>query len=237
MTADVQRPMAFSDAAIAASASYQFESFAWVSQLVNFHASSSRPLNRCRRCSCVAPASATAQPNPGHKAFVEFAQRGQLHALITQNIDGLHQRAGLDSRLVIEVHGTTTEAACLSCGVRISMDEAVGRIAKGDAAPCCTACGGLLKPATISFGQTLPEDLLLRCQAAAQSCDLFIAVGSSLVVYPAAAFPALAKQAGARLIIINRTETPLDDAADLVLRGEIGLTLPALAGIAALGAG
>jgi NAD-dependent deacetylase len=183
------------------------------------------------------PAIRDAQPNPGHKAFVEFAQRGQLHALITQNIDGLHQRAGLDSRLVIEVHGTTTEAACLSCGVRISMDEAVGRIAKGDAAPCCTACGGLLKPATISFGQTLPEDLLLRCQAAAQSCDLFIAVGSSLVVYPAAAFPALAKQAGARLIIINRTETPLDDAADLVLPGEIGLTLPALAGIAALGAG
>jgi NAD-dependent deacetylase len=178
------------------------------------------------------PAIRDAQPNPGHKAFVELAQRGQLHALITQNIDRLHQRAGLDPKLVLEIHGTTTEAACLRCAVRISMDEAVDRIANGDAAPRCTACGGLLKPATISFGQALPEDLLLRCQDAARSCDVFIAAGSSLVVYPAAALPALAKQSGARLIIINRTETPLDDAADFVLRGEIGLTLPTLAAMA-----
>ncbi len=173
-----------------------------------------------------------AKPNPGHYAFVEIARRGQLQALITQNIDRLHQRSGLDPQLVLELHGTTTEAACLTCGGRIPMDEAVKRVQKGELAPRCRPCGGLLKPATISFGQALPEDVLVHCQLAAQSCDLFLAVGSSLVVYPAAGFPALAKQGGARLIIVNRTETPLDDIADIVLREEIGKVLPAIAGLA-----
>ncbi len=169
-----------------------------------------------------------AKPNPGHYAFVELARRGQLRAMITQNIDRLHQRSGLDPELVLELHGTTTEAACLNCGNRIPMDEAVERVQKGERAPRCLPCGGLLKPATISFGQTLPEDVLTQCQLAAQSCDVFLAVGSSLVVYPAAAFPSVAKGAGARLIIVNRTETPLDEIADIVLREEIGKVLPAI---------
>jgi NAD-dependent deacetylase len=174
------------------------------------------------------PSMRDAKPNPGHYAFVELARLGRLQAMITQNIDGLHQRSGLDPRLILELHGTTIEAACLSCGHRIPMDEAVDRVKKGELAPRCLPCGGLLKPATISFGQTLPENVLQQCQAASQSCDVFLAVGSSLVVYPAAGFPALAKQAGARLIIVNRTETPLDEIADIVLREEIGKVLPAI---------
>jgi NAD-dependent deacetylase len=169
-----------------------------------------------------------AQPNAGHLAFVELERRGKLRAMITQNIDGLHQRAGQSPDLVIELHGTTAEAACLSCGGRIPMDDALRRIRAGDPAPECAACGGLLKPATISFGQKMPERELARAVEAARSCEVFLAVGSSLVVQPAASLPALAKQSGARLVIVNRTPTPLDDIADLALREEISTALPAL---------
>ena len=174
------------------------------------------------------PSMRDAQPNAGHYAFAELARRGQLLAMITQNIDRLHQRAGLGPDLVLEIHGTTTEAACLNCGACIPMDEAVARIEGGEPAPRCRPCGGLLKPATVSFGQSLPQDVLMKCQLAARQCDVFLAVGSSLVVYPAAGLPALAKESGARLIIINRTETPLDNLADLVVREEIGEALPKL---------
>jgi len=174
------------------------------------------------------PAMRDAQPNPGHRAFVELERRGKLRAMITQNIDGLHQRAGQSPELVIELHGTTAEAGCLSCGRRIPMDEAIRRIEAGDPAPACEACGGFYKPATISFGQAMPERELRRAIELSQPCQVFLAVGSSLVVQPAALLPALAKQAGARLIIINRTATPLDDVADLVLRDEIGKALPSL---------
>ncbi len=174
------------------------------------------------------PAMRDAAPNPGHLAFVELARQGKLMAMITQNIDGLHQRSGLDKDLVLELHGTTAEAACLSCGDRISMDEAVERVGKGEPAPRCSGCQGLLKPATVSFGQSLPWDILDRSRRAAQACEVFLAVGSSLVVEPAATLPLLAKQSGARLIIVNRTETPLDGFADLVVRDEIGQTLPRL---------
>ena len=174
------------------------------------------------------PAMRDATPNPGHLAFVELARQGKLLAMITQNIDGLHRRSGLDSQLIMELHGTTAEAACLDCDRRISMDEAVERVEKGECAPRCTHCRGLLKPATISFGQPLPREVLDRCRLAVQSCEIFLAVGSSLMVEPAASLPLLAKQSGAKLIILNRTETPLDGFADLVIRDEIGQSLPRL---------
>lgn len=173
------------------------------------------------------PEMRDARPNPGHHAFVELQQRGQLHALITQNIDGLHQKAG--STGVLELHGTTTEAECLTCHARIGMDEAVERIAAGEAAPQCDHCGGDLKPATIMFGQAMPTITLQAAVTACQECDLLIAVGSSLSVYPAAALPEVASEAGAALFIINRTPTPLDAIANLVLHDEIGQILPELA--------
>jgi NAD-dependent deacetylase len=176
------------------------------------------------------PEMRDAQPNAGHRAFLELERQGRLRAMITQNIDGLHQRAGNSPRLVIELHGTTAEAVCLTCGDRISMDEAVGRVAAGDLAPECDRCGGLLKPATISFGQAMPAREMQLASEAAKDCDLFLAVGSSLVVYPAASLPELAKRYGAALIIINRTPTPMDAIADLVINDEIGKTLQKLIG-------
>ena len=172
-----------------------------------------------------------AQPNAGHLAFVELEQRGQLLAMITQNIDGMHQRAGHDPKKVIELHGTMLHAVCLSCGTQISMDEAVARVAAGELAPECEKCGGYLKPATVSFGQAMPERKMQRAYEASENCEVFIAVGSSLVVHPAASLPALAKASGAKLIIINRTPTPLDEVADLVVREEIGKALPRLVGL------
>ncbi len=177
------------------------------------------------------PEMRDAKPNAGHLAFVELERRGKLTAVITQNIERLHQRSGLAAELVLELHGTTTEAGCLTCGERISMDEAVDRVEGGEPAPKCRACGGLLKPATVSFGQSMPQDVLLRAHEASQSCDLFLAVGSSLVVQPAAGLPLIAKQQGAKLIIINREPTPLDESADLVFHAEIGQVLPAIVGL------
>ena len=174
------------------------------------------------------PSMRDAQPNAGHYAFVELHRQGRLDALITQNIERLHQRSGLPAERVLELHGTTTEAVCLTCGDRISSDDACRRVEGGEKAPRCRRCGGFLKPATISFGQTMPQDVMLRAQIAAETCDLLLAVGSSLVVEPAASIPRVAKQAGARLIIVNRDPTPLDGSADAVVHGEIGAVLPAL---------
>ena len=128
------------------------------------------------------PAMRAARPNAGHYAFVALHEQGKLTALITQNIERLHQRSGLPANLVLELHGTTTEAVCLTCGDRIPSDEACRRVAGGERAPRCALCGGLLKPATVSFGQAMPHDVMVRSQAAAESCDLLLAVGSSLVV-------------------------------------------------------
>jgi NAD-dependent deacetylase len=173
------------------------------------------------------PAMRDAKPNAGHEAIVRLEHEGRLQALITQNIDGLHQRAGQTPSLVIELHGTTA-AGCLACGERIPMDEAIRRIDEGDPAPECTSCGGLLKPATISFGQEMPVVELGRAAEAARRCEVFLSVGSSLVVHPAAMLPVVAKHSGAKLIIINRTPTPLDEMADLVIHEEIGSALPNL---------
>lgn len=176
------------------------------------------------------PAMRDAQPNAGHLAFAELEKRGQLTAMITQNIDGLHQRAGNSAELVIEVHGTMTEAVCLSCDQRIPMDEAVERVSAGEEDLRCKGCDGMMKTATISFGQPMPiAEMRLAQQRCAES-DVLIAAGSSLVVYPAASLPALAKDRGATLIIINRTPTPLDSRADLVINDEIGKALPDLIG-------
>jgi len=175
------------------------------------------------------PEMRDAHPNAGHLAFAELERQGKLRAMITQNIDGLHQRAG--STNVIELHGTTVEAVCLTCGYRISMDEAVRRVEAGDPAPECDHCGGLLKPATVSFGQAMPEVPMMRAQAETLACDLFIVLGSSLVVYPAAAFPMMARRNGAKLVIVNRDPTDQDSSADLVLHREIGATMGRVVGV------
>ena len=171
------------------------------------------------------------RPNLGHMAFVELAEQGKLTAMITQNIDGLHQRSGLAASLILELHGTTVDAVCLSCSHRNPMDEAVDRIKGGEQAPKCRRCRGILKAATVSFGQAMPPDVMREAESAAVSCEVFLAVGSSLVVHPAAGLPLIAKRAGAKLIIVNRTETPLDDIADLIVNDEIGKVLPELVGM------
>jgi len=177
------------------------------------------------------PEMRDAQPNAGHLAFADLERRGKLLALITQNIDGLHQRAGNSTEMIIELHGTMTDAECLACRLRIPMDEALARVASGESAPLCEACGGLMKPATVSFGQPMPALAMQMAAIASQQCEVFIAAGSSLLVYPAASFPEIAKESGAALIIVNRTETPLDGIADLVVREEIGVALPKLVGM------
>lgn len=167
------------------------------------------------------PVIRDAAPNDGHRFFNRLAADGRLLGLITQNIDGLHAKAGLSADRIVRLHGWLQEVVCLSCGRTIDMDDACGRVERGEAAPNCTVCGGLLKPATISFGQSLRQADLRRAADLAVRCDLFIAAGSSLVVQPAAGFPALAKENRARLVIVNNRATPLDRLADAVIRGDI----------------
>jgi NAD-dependent deacetylase len=177
-----------------------------------------------------------AEPNAAHAALVELERAGRLRALITQNIDGLHQRAGSTDGAVIEIHGTAREAVCLSCELRTPMQEIIARVDAGEADPPCSECGGIQKSATISFGQALDQHVLDAAITAARSCDLFLAVGTSLTVQPAAGLCLEAVDHGARLVIINAEETPYDGLADAVLRRPIGETLPRLAGLA-LGTG
>jgi len=169
-----------------------------------------------------------AEPNPGHHAIVEIERRGKLHALVTQNIDELHQRAGNDPAKVVEIHGTMRHVVCMSCGERAPMERALARVRAGEEDPPCRTCGGILKSATISFGQNLVAEDLERAHRAAESCDLLLAVGSSLTVYPAAGLVPVAQAAGARLVIVNAEPTPYDAGADAVLRGSISEVLPAL---------
>jgi NAD-dependent deacetylase len=170
----------------------------------------------------------TAQPNRGHEAIVALEKRGTLHAVITQNIDGLHQRAGSDPDLVIEVHGTLHQAVCLSCQLRLPMPSVLERVRAGEEDPPCEACGGILKSDTISFGQPLIPQVIDRAMRAAADADLLLAVGSTLQVYPIAAVVPGAKSAGASLIIVNRDPTPYDEIADVALRSSISDVLPAL---------
>lgn len=169
---------------------------------------------------------ADAEPNEGHRVLARWEQRGLLRAVITQNIDGLHQAAG--SRNVLELHGTNRAIQCLQCSKRYDPEPLVESFLATDAVPDCPACGGLLKHATISFGQALPEELLEKAFQQSRQCDLFLAIGSSLVVEPAASLPRIAHQAGGRLVIVNRDPTGQDDSADVVLNAGIGKTLSAI---------
>ena len=169
-----------------------------------------------------------AAPNAGHRALVELERRGTLHALITQNIDGLHQQAGHAADAVIEVHGTMREVMCMACGWRGPMGLALDRVRAGEEDPTCEQCGGILKSATISFGQPLDPRVIDRAMRAAERADLLLAIGSSLQVYPVAGAVPLAKAAGAKVVIVNAEPTPFDGIADAVLRDPIGEILPAL---------
>ena len=166
------------------------------------------------------------QPNPGHHALVELERRGKLLALVTQNVDGLHHAAGHDPGLVVEIHGNTREVTCLQCGERAPMERALERVRAGEEDPPCRTCGGMLKAATISFGQSLVEADLERADGAARSCDLVLAVGTTLGVYPAAAIVPLAKRNGAKVVIVNGEPTEMDDLADVLVRGSISEVLP-----------
>ncbi len=163
-----------------------------------------------------------AQPNAAHLAIAELETLGKLDCVITQNIDGLHRKAGNSESRILELHGTAMYVSCLSCKQRYDRDEIQARIQRGVRAPRCDLCGGLLKPATISFGQPMPERETQEAYRRSAACDLFVVIGSSLVVQPAASMPVVAKRAGAKLVIINRDETPLDDLADIVIHGQAG---------------
>ncbi len=170
---------------------------------------------------------ATAKPNQGHLAIARLVRRGKVGTVITQNIDGLHQASDITDDRVIELHGTTHHAVCLECGRRHELAPIRRAFLADETLPLCQACGGMVKTATISFGQAMPEREVARAEAASMASDLFLAIGSSLVVYPAAGLPVMAKRNGARLVILNRTPTELDGHADLVINGEIGPTLEA----------
>jgi NAD-dependent protein deacetylase/lipoamidase len=172
----------------------------------------------------------SAEPNDGHRALVELERQGKLHTLVTQNIDELHQEAGTDPAKVVEIHGTMRHVVCMSCAERAPMERALARVRAGEEDPPCRTCGGILKSATISFGQSLVAEDLERAQSAAEACDLLLAVGSTLTVYPAAGLVPVAKSAGAALVILNGEPTPYDAMADAVLRGSISSVLPALVG-------
>jgi len=170
----------------------------------------------------------SAQPNAGHRALVELERRGKLHALITQNIDELHQLAGHSPDKVIEVHGTMRKVVCMSCGERAPMEKALARVRAGEADPPCRTCGGILKSATISFGQQLVPEVIDRAMQAAAQADLFLSVGTSLQVYPIAGAVPIAKRAGARVVIVNAEPTPFDELADAVFNESISAVLPKL---------
>ncbi len=161
-----------------------------------------------------------ARPNPAHEALAGLYRMGMLKAVITQNIDGLHQAAGLPDDAVIELHGNTRRVRCMSCGCLVPLDEALDRIEKGDLAPECR-CGGYLKPDTVSFGQALPEEAMAQAVSLAQNCDLFLVIGSTLIVQPASLMPGYAKR-GAYLAMINMSETPYDAECDLLIRDKAG---------------
>ena len=169
-----------------------------------------------------------AKPNPGHLALAELEARGCLHALITQNIDGLHLAAGSSPDVVIEIHGTLRDVVCMSCGERAPMSRALERVRSGESDPPCRSCGGILKSATISFGQALEEADLLRARDEASACDVFLAVGTSLTVYPVAHLPRIALRSAARLVIVNDQPTPLDEHADIALHGNASMLLSEL---------
>ena len=169
-----------------------------------------------------------AEPNDAHRALAELERRAALHTIVTQNVDGLHLAAGNSPDRIIEIHGNVREVKCLACGWRGPMDETLDRVRAGEEDPRCLGCGGLLKSATISFGENLVAADLTRAQHAAARADVFLALGTSLAVYPAAALPEFALANRARLVVVNAQATPFDHAADAVSRGQLGSVLPEL---------
>ena len=170
----------------------------------------------------------TASPNRGHRAVAELVRRGIVAAIITQNIDGLHHAAGSATALIVELHGNVREAKCLGCDWRGPMSETLERVRAGETDPRCVACGGILKSATVSFGESLVAADLERAIEAARGCDLFLAIGTSLGVYPANSLPTMALRHGARFVVMNAEPTPFDPHADVVVRAPLGEALPAL---------
>lgn len=168
------------------------------------------------------PVFSQAQPNPAHYAIADLERIGKLYSLITQNVDGLHQKAGNSEGIVIELHGTAKWVNCLHCQKRYTRSEIQLWLEKGVDIPMCDSCGGILKPATVSFGQPMPEKETRKAELHSRECDLFLVVGSSLVVQPAALMPLFAKENGAKLIILNNSQTPHDHYADLIIRGSAG---------------
>ncbi|MER8071911.1 Sir2 family NAD-dependent protein deacetylase [Streptomyces sp. NPDC094034] len=169
-----------------------------------------------------------AEPNAAHVAVAELARAGTAVRVITQNVDGLHQRAGLPARKVLELHGTARSVSCTKCHARSSMTEALARVAAGEPDPPCLECGGILKSATVMFGERLDPEVLAQSMAIAKACEVFLAVGSTLQVQPAASLAGIAADHGARLIVVNAEPTPYDDRADEIVREPIGTALPAL---------
>lgn len=169
-----------------------------------------------------------AEPNAGHKAIAELVRMGKVSHIITQNVDGLHQKSGVPDQLVIELHGNAGYARCLDCQKRYELPILKKRFLEDGAIPCCDVCNGIVKTATISFGQPMPVSEMQRAEEATLDCDLFMALGSSLVVYPAAGFPVMAKRNGAKLVIMNNESTDLDSLCDLVLHRQIGPAMSAV---------
>ncbi|MGO8869256.1 MAG: SIR2 family NAD-dependent protein deacylase [Alphaproteobacteria bacterium] len=170
-----------------------------------------------------------AKPNAGHRAVARLVAGGKVSAVITQNVDNLHQDSGVPGERIVELHGNATYATCLSCALRHELEVLKQSFLGRGEIPSCRECGGLVKTATISFGQAMPQDAMARAERETLACDLFIVLGSSLVVYPAAGFPLLAKEKGAKLAIVNREPTEQDAFADVVLHEEIGAVLKAVA--------
>jgi NAD-dependent deacetylase len=177
------------------------------------------------------PVMRAAEPNRGHRAVARLVREGKVSAVVTQNIDGLHQASGVPERQVIELHGNSTYAHCLDCGERYEIDELRAAFERDGEVHDCRACGGLIKTATISFGQSMPEAAMLRAEREILACDLCLVLGSSLVVYPAAGFPEAAKRNGARLAIVNTEPTGLDPIADLVVHRGIGDVMGGAVGV------
>ncbi|MEU7476050.1 Sir2 family NAD-dependent protein deacetylase [Lentzea sp. NPDC042327] len=179
----------------------------------------------------------TATPNAAHRALVELERSGRLRTVVTQNVDGLHQKAGSDPHRVLELHGTLHATVCLDCGATGPMRDALKRVADGEAEPACVRCGGVLKSATVSFGQELDGEVLRRARLAALDCDLLLVAGTSLSVQPAAGLVALAAKAGARVVICNDEPTPYDSLAAVVVREPVGEVLPDLSSVPPSGGG
>jgi NAD-dependent deacetylase len=174
------------------------------------------------------PVIRAAEPNAAHRALAALYGLRRLDCCITQNIDNLHQRAGLPPDRVIELHGNATRARCLACGAGFPRDEVHAWLERGVEVPECPGCGGIVKPTTVMFGEAMPREAMGEAERRARASDLFVVVGSSLVVYPAAYVPLYAKEAGARLVVVNLTPTPCDDAADVVIRGKAGEVMAAV---------